>query len=155
VRSSRAGLALAGVTFVLGLAAGAMVGPLLSGRPVLANPAPPIVSANAAALRTGHPAEVLRVLDGDTFEAKVHVWPGIDITPKVRLRSIDAPEMRARCQQERAKAEAARDALRALLDEGDVMVVKVGFDKYGGRVLAEAGTRGTPDVSAVLLAHGL
>src|SRR4051812_7691556 len=113
-RASRVGLALAGVTFVLGLAAGAAVGPLISGRPVLANPAPAATSTTA--LRAGHPAEVLRVLDGDTFEAKVHVWPGMDITTKVRLRSIDAPEMRARCQQERVKAEAARDALRALLD---------------------------------------
>lgn len=25
----------------------------------------------------GHPAEVLRVNDGDTFEARVHVWPGM------------------------------------------------------------------------------
>ena len=25
-----------------------------------------------------HPAEVLRVIDGDTFEARVHLWPGLD-----------------------------------------------------------------------------
>ena len=53
------------------------------------------------------------------------------------------------------KAEAARDALRALLAEGEVMVLRVGLDKYGGRVLADAGTRTTPDVSAALLARGL
>jgi len=31
-----------------------------------------------------HPAEVLRVIDGDTFEARVHLWPGLDITTKIR-----------------------------------------------------------------------
>jgi endonuclease YncB( thermonuclease family) len=101
-----------------------------------------------------HPADVLRVIDGDTFEARVAVWPGIDITTKVRLRGIDAPEMRARCPQERSKAEAARDALRAMLAEGDVAVLHVGIDKYGGRVLADALTRATPDVSAAMLGKG-
>ena len=43
--------------------------------------------------------------------------PGVDITTKVRLRGIDAPELRARCADERRKAEAARDALAAMLDK--------------------------------------
>ena len=45
-------------------------------------------------------AEALRVLDGDTFEARVRVWPGFDVTTRVRLRGIDAPEMRARCRED-------------------------------------------------------
>jgi endonuclease YncB( thermonuclease family) len=102
-----------------------------------------------------HPAEVLRVLDGDTFEARVRVWPGIEITTKVRLRGIDAPELGgARCPEERAKAELARDALKDMLAAGDVAVMRVGLDKYGGRVLADAATRATPDVSAAMLAKG-
>lgn len=155
--SARAGLVMAGMTFVLGIATGAIIGPALSGLPVPANAAPGATQVSAATTdtRAGKPAEVLRVLDGDTFEAKVHVWPGIDITTKIRLRSIDAPEMRARCPDERVKAETAREALRAMLAEGDVMVTRVGIDKYGGRVLANAGSRGTPDVSAALLARGL
>jgi hypothetical protein len=35
------------------------------------------------------PAEVLRVIDGDTFEARVRVWPGFDIAIEVRRRGID------------------------------------------------------------------
>jgi endonuclease YncB( thermonuclease family) len=45
-----------------------------------------------AAQPGAHLAEVLEVLDGDTFDARVHVWPGLDITIRVRLRGIDAPE---------------------------------------------------------------
>jgi endonuclease YncB( thermonuclease family) len=102
-----------------------------------------------------HPAEVLRILDGDTFEARVHVWPGLDITTKVRLRGIDAPELKGRCPEERAKAEVARTALTAILAEGAVEISRVGLDKYGGRVDADAATRSTPDVSAALLSAGL
>ena len=61
--------------------------------------------------RGGHAAEVLRVNDGDTFEARVHVWPGMQVTTKVRLRGIDAAEFSARCAEEYRLATAARDAL--------------------------------------------
>jgi endonuclease YncB( thermonuclease family) len=101
-----------------------------------------------------YPTEVLRVVDGDTFEARVHVWPGLDVTTKVRLRGIDAPEFKARCAEEGAKAEAARAALVALLAGADVTVTRVSLDKYGGRVLADAGAGAGPDVASALLASG-
>ena len=106
-------------------------------------------------LRSVYPAEVLRVLDGDTFEARVRLWPGLEITTKIRLRGIDAPELNARCDEERTKAVAARDALQAILDQGDVGISAVTLDKYGGRVVADASTRATPNVSAALLGSGL
>ena len=102
-----------------------------------------------------HPAEVLRVLDGDTFEARVHVWPGLDITTKILLRGIDAPELKARCADEGNRAETAREALRTMLAEGDVAVAHVGLDKYGGRVLADAATRRMPDIGTAMLDKGL
>ena len=104
--------------------------------------------------RMVHSAEVVRVIDGDTFEARVHLWPGLDITTRVRLRGIDAPEFKARCTEERVKAEAARDALRAILDQGEVGISRVMLDKYGGRVVADASTRATPNVSSALLSVG-
>jgi endonuclease YncB( thermonuclease family) len=152
-RSARPGLAVPGIVFVLGVAVGALVIPRWSG-PAVSGPAPAAPPAGVA-LRPGQPADVLHVVDGDTFEARVHVWVGMEITTKVRLRDIDAPELRAQCAQERVQAEAAREGLRALLAEGEVMVMRIGQDKYGGRVLARAATRATPDVSAALLARGL
>jgi hypothetical protein len=38
-------------------------------------PAPAPAVREQMSVRTSHPAEVLRVLDGDTFEARVHLWP--------------------------------------------------------------------------------
>ena len=149
---------LASATFVLGIVAGATLVPvaaLHSSPPPPAAPAVRAEEAPAAELRSAHPAQVLRVIDGDTFEARVRVWQGLDITTKVRLRGIDAPELSARCADERVKAEAARAALEALLAEGAVGISRIGLDKYGGRVVADASTRRTADVSAALLNAGV
>ena len=69
-----------------------------------------------------YPAEVLRVIDGDTFEARVRIWSGFEINTRVRLRAIDAPELHARCASEYLKAEAARGALQRFLSGGVVTV---------------------------------
>ena len=120
------------------------------------NDAPAAEAPLAKRLNAGmiYPAEVLRVFDGDTFAARVRVWPGLDVETKVRLRGIDAAELHARCAEEFSKAEAARAALQTILAEGDVTIARVGVDKYGGRIDALAATRGTPDVSAAMLAGG-
>jgi endonuclease YncB( thermonuclease family) len=61
---------------------------------------------------------VIRIIDGDTFEARVRVWPGLNVDTKVRLRNVDAPELHARCADELAKAQAARAALETMLAAG-------------------------------------
>jgi endonuclease YncB( thermonuclease family) len=101
-----------------------------------------------------HPVDVIRTIDGDTFEARVHLWPGLDIMTRVRLRRIDAPELKAQCEKEFRMAEAASDALQSLLAEGDVTIYNIGPDKYQGRVDADVATKRTPNVSDALLAGG-
>jgi endonuclease YncB( thermonuclease family) len=101
-----------------------------------------------------HPVTVLRTIDGDTFEARVALWPDLTITTRVRLRGIDAPELKARCADEFRRAEAAAGALDALLNEGNVTIFNIGPDKYPGRVDANVATSRTPNVSAALLAGG-
>ncbi|WP_441233039.1 thermonuclease family protein [Bradyrhizobium sp. 930_D9_N1_4] len=97
--------------------------------------------------------DVIRTVDGDTFLARVHQQGGRDLVARVRLRGIDAPEMKASCQAELDKAEAAGDALRNLLGQGGVTIYNLGQDKYG-RVLADVATKRTANVSAALLAGG-
>jgi endonuclease YncB( thermonuclease family) len=148
------GLALAlTAAFALGAAAGAIWAPAT--RSIAAPPPAPSSLAGLRLAPGGHAVDVLRVNDGDTFEARVHVWPGIQITTKVRLRGIDAAEFKARCPDELRQAEAARDALRKLLAEGGVTIGRIAFDKYGGRVVADAATQASGDVSAALLRAGL
>jgi endonuclease YncB( thermonuclease family) len=148
-------LLLATACFAAGLTAGALLMPgTSSGGIGVAASAPAQWVPPASPLRSGHPAEVLRVIDGDTFEARVHIWPGMDVTTKIRLRGIDAAELHARCDDERVKALAARDALARILAEGAVGVAGIGQDKFGGRVDADVSTARTPDVSAAMLGSG-
>ncbi len=97
--------------------------------------------------------DVIRTIDGDTFLARVHQRDGRDLVARVRLRGIDAPEMKASCREELDKAEAAAAALHDLLGQGGVTIYNLGPDKYG-RVLADVTTKRTASVSAVLLAGG-
>jgi endonuclease YncB( thermonuclease family) len=76
------------------------------------------------------------------------------LTTRVRLRGVDAPELKAACPQELELAEAAGAALRGLLGEGGVTIYNIGPDKYNGRVVADVATRQTDSVSAALLAAG-
>lgn len=82
-------------------------------------------------------ARVERVIDGDTLLAVAHVWPGHSVRVSVRIRGIDAPEMRSRCAAERAAAEAARAALEELVGGAPVFISNIGADKYYGRVVAD------------------
>ena len=142
---------LAAACFAAGLTASALLMPAATIGNVAASAYSPPPPPARAALRGGHPAEVLRVIDGDTFEARVHIWPGMDVTTRIRLREIDAAELHARCDEERVKALAAREALVRILAEGAVGVSGVGQDKYGGRVDASVSTAKTTDVWAAML----
>jgi endonuclease YncB( thermonuclease family) len=101
-----------------------------------------------------HPVEVLRTVDGDTFDARVALWPGLGLNTRVRLRGIDAPERHGNCDAELQKAEASTRALRAMLADGGVAIYNIGPDKYGGRVVADVATRTAPNVSSALVAAG-
>ena len=88
-----------GILFACGLFAGAALSQLLirhgaapadfalTAKPAGEVPVPSAAIPIAQRLdrRIVYPADVLRVIDGDTFEARVRVWPGLDVDTKVRL----------------------------------------------------------------------
>jgi endonuclease YncB( thermonuclease family) len=160
-------IATAAAIFALGFAAGATIRPAptphggasITTALAVAHDASERTPTAATHSRTfdrqlAYPADVIRIIDGDTFEARVRVWPGLNVDTKVRLRNVDAPELHARCADELAKAQAARAALETMLAAGGVTISQVGIDKYGGRVDAVVSTRDTADVSAALLNGG-
>ena len=98
-------------------------------------------------------AEVVRIIDGDTFVARMRTGPG-EVETRVRLRRIDAAELHARCSKELRLALAARTALQRLLAEGSVVLSHVGPDKYPGRIDANVATHSTNDISAAMLSGG-
>lgn len=112
--------------------------------------------ASAAKLFRGPvEATVLEVLDGDTFLAEAIVWPGHAVRVNVRIRGIDAPEMKARCRAERAAAERARDALALLFGDAPIAMSNIAGAKYYGRVLADITTADGKGVASVLLGEEL
>jgi endonuclease YncB( thermonuclease family) len=167
----------AAALFALGLTAGALVNPIAEPklRPFQRSIAVPQrvlvvpsrlstrsydpVPANAQPVRGLDPAfayhaDVVRVIDGDTFVARVRVRQGFYVDTHVRLRDIDAAELHARCASEFAKAIAARTALERILADGSITISRVGRDKYPERIDASVATRRIPDVSAALLKGG-
>lgn len=101
------------------------------------------------------PARVVRVIDGDTVEVRARVWLGTEVTTRVRLRGVDAPELRGGCPGEVAAAVLARDFLDRLLDGGEVTLAEVAPDKFGGRVDARLRAPDGRAAAEVLLAAGL
>lgn len=125
------------------------------------------IMAAAAAMATTLPAEaekafrgpveavVLDVIDGDTFLADAHIWPGHALRVNIRIRGIDAPEMKSRCEAEREAALQAREVLTGLVSQRTVSISNIGSAKYYGRVLADVATEDGNAVAEMLLEQKL
>ena len=100
-------------------------------------------------------ASVVDVYDGDTIEVLANVWPGTQINVRVRIRGIDAPEMRARCASERQAAISARERLRQMIANKPVFLTNIRGGKYFGRVLANVRVNSGANMQEALLAAGL
>jgi endonuclease YncB( thermonuclease family) len=99
------------------------------------------------------PASALSVIDGDTLEARITVFPGQEIVTRIRLAGVDAPERRGRCASERDAAEKATRALSAMVEGRRLTLTEIRGDKYFGRVVARVATeRG--DLAEALVAGG-
>jgi len=101
------------------------------------------------------PAAVAAVLDGDTLRVRARVWLGQEVDTLVRLSGVDAPELHGHCAEERSRAAAARDFLRNRARGGDVRLVDVTTDKFGGRVRARVLADDGTDLGAALVSAGL
>ena len=101
-----------------------------------------------------HAVDVLRTVDGDTFDARVALWPGLELNTRVRLRGIDAPELsrlvrRGVSEGGRVDQGAARHARRRRRRD-----LQHRSGQVGGRVVADVATAKTPNVSSALVAAG-
>jgi len=99
--------------------------------------------------------QVLKVLDGDTLQVRLHVWIGQDIETLVRIGGIDTPEIKGKCGFEKQKAIKARDHLSKLLPENRVELRNIRLEKYAGRVMADVHSPNGASVAESLLSQGL
>lgn len=106
-----------------------------------------------------YPCRVVRVVDGDTIVVIVSLGLGVELGPETaRLAGIDTPELKAKDPDERRRAEAARDALRAFAPGGSIGMCEISDadprDKFG-RLLSAVTMPGKGDAATHLLGLGL
>jgi micrococcal nuclease len=99
-----------------------------------------MVPAHAANRQIDGPvaAEVVKIIDGDTVLVEAMPWPDHKVSTYVRLRGIDAPELRSKCPTFRKAALQAKIELTSLMGEQlTVQLTAISGDKYFGRVVAD------------------
>ena len=81
--------------------------------------------------------ELLRVVDGDTIDAKIDLGFDVSVKKRVRFLGVNAPESRTRDLEEKAKGLAAKDRVKQLLEGANIIQLQShGVGKYG-RCLGE------------------
>ena len=99
-------------------------------------------------------ASVLRVIDGDTLELSVEVWPDVAVKSTLRLSGVNTPESRGAVSAcEKAAGLAAKKFTEQFVEAGSAQLSVKGKDKYG-RVLGSLSVGGS-DLAAALLAAKL
>jgi micrococcal nuclease len=98
-------------------------------------------------------AELISVVDGDTLLVNARPWPQHSIAVLVRIRGIDAPELKSKCPVTRRAAERARQALTDLTTDG-IRLTNIAGDKYFGRVVADVASGNEGDIATAMLAAG-
>ena len=110
-------------------------------------------------------AQLVRVVDGDTIELGVELWPGLIQRVNIRLDGINTPEKRINTKKikgqgkrERAICEkiagvAATEFTQAFVEKGSITVDDVRSGKFAGRVLGNVFVDGN-SLADALLASG-
>ncbi|QYK04912.1 thermonuclease family protein [Shewanella zhangzhouensis] len=100
-------------------------------------------------------SQVISIYDGDSFTVNVDEWPpvlGEKIT--VRIKGIDTPELRGKCEKEVKQAREAKQFTVAKLREArTIRLSGIERDKYF-RILADVDLDGV-DLGQLLLRSGL
>jgi micrococcal nuclease len=105
-------------------------------------------------------AVVERVTDGDTIDVKAMAWPDEATWRTIRIRGIDTPEIRGKCQYERDLAQLAKRFLETMISANNnrVALTVVGCNSAEGggfgRCLSYVDVAGL-SVTNTLIAKGL
>ena len=120
-----------------------------------------VAPAKAQNIDTMYVYKAIRIIDGDTIALNVeNEKPLIQkIGLSVRIRGIDTPERgsKAKCDKERALAEKATKLVNEIvgaMGQNELLLSKVKWDKFGGRIDAFVKVNGV-DIGKALLVRGL
>ena len=107
---------------------------------------------DAVAFTGTYRAEIIRVIDGDTIEARIFIFPQLEAVYKVRLANIDTPELNGKCLAEKQRAKQAKIYLEELLPpKSEVTLhIKHKLDSFG-RIVAQLHHETQGSISELLL----
>lgn len=102
--------------------------------------------------------KVTKVLDGDTIDVDLDLGFNISYSQRVRLSGIDTPESRTRDLNEKKFGTEAKEYVKSLLDDAELVVIKTekpdSSEKYG-RILGQVFINGSPvSVNQMLIDNG-
>ena len=81
--------------------------------------------------------ELLKIVDGDTIDAKIDLGFDVSIKKRVRFSGVNTPECRTRDLKEKARGLAAKDRVKQLLEGcNKIQLISHGVGKFG-RCLGE------------------
>ncbi|PKR56912.1 thermonuclease family protein [Thalassospira lohafexi] len=93
--------------------------------------------------------------DGDTIYVAIPGLPGEIANMSVRVRGVDTPEIRGKCESEKHLAKQARNYARNRLKSAkSVEFCEPEWGRYGGRVVASVRIDGSP-LDVELISNGL
>lgn len=100
-------------------------------------------------------ARLMKVVDGDTIDAELHLGFGAKIEHRLKFIDINAPEIRTKDADEKRRGHLARDFVVEWFERpGQVWVLTTKEEKYG-RMLADCFRVGEPSLCTELLTLGL
>ena len=78
-------------------------------------------------------AKLIRVIDGDTVDAKIDLGFDVWVKKRIRLHGIDTPETRTKDLEEKKAGFAAMERVKSLMEEcgGEFILKSHGIGKYG------------------------
>jgi micrococcal nuclease len=117
-----------------------------------------MASAHAAEPTYGpYHASVIKVLDGDTVQLEVGLWPGLTQRINLRLVGVNTPEKRgpkvSNCEK-KAGQDATTFTQRWLQGVKEVTISEVRHDKYAGRALGRLRRPDGKDLAEALITSG-
>ena len=97
-------------------------------------------------------AKVVEIIDGDTLIVEIQSWPQHYIKTRIRLKNIDTPEIKGKCDFEKQKAQKAKAFLEKLIPTGTIILLdEVELGTYAGRFVANAYKDDKHDIGQMLL----
>jgi micrococcal nuclease len=116
-----------------------------------------MTSAYAAELTYGpYRADVIKIIDGDTVQLDVAMWPRMSYRVNLRLAGVNTPEKKGRVPEcEKAAGQKATNFTQNWLRGMKMVVVsELKEDKYGGRMLGKLAKPNGEDLAQALIKTG-